>query len=142
MKQIYLFSLLSLLLSCALFSSAASTSDTTPLQQDNAETFQFSSAENQRLALKLGKTLRCPECQNQNLIESNSTVAQNLLLTVYQQVEAGATEKEVVSNMISQYGHMVHYQPPFIAGTAALWLAPLLILFGFGFFIFRHSRQE
>ncbi|SKA70330.1 cytochrome c-type biogenesis protein CcmH [Enterovibrio nigricans] len=98
--------------------------------QNHAETFQFSSKENQSLALKLAKELRCPQCQNQNLIESNSPVAMHLRLKVYQFVEQGANEEQVIKHMTQRFGDMVHYKPPFKPGTAFLWLAPLLILGG------------
>lgn len=96
--------------------------------QQHPETFQFSSPEQQSLALKLAKELRCPQCQNQNLIESNSPVAQDLLLKVYQQVEDGASEQDVIEYMTARFGAMVHYKPPFTAQTALLWGLPGLVV--------------
>lgn len=119
----------------------AEQTDTKLLNQQHVETFRFSSPENQRLALKLAKELRCPQCQNQNLIESNSPVAQDLLLKVYEQVETGASEKQVVEYMTYRFGNMVHYQPPFNSHTALLWLAPLMIVAGFALFIFKKVKR-
>ncbi|MDD1779892.1 cytochrome c-type biogenesis protein CcmH [Enterovibrio sp. ZSDZ35] len=109
--------------------------------QSHAETFQFSSKENQTLALKLARELRCPQCQNQNLIESNSPVAMNLRLKVYQQVELGATENEVIAYMSRRFGDMVHYQPPFNSKTALLWLAPVFIIIFIGGSALRARRK-
>ncbi|KKD58649.1 hypothetical protein RN22_20005 [Grimontia sp. AD028] len=141
MRKGYFF-VLWLLSGFALLSFSAHSSamvETQPRQQ-NAETFQFSSLENQRLALKLGKELRCPQCQNQNLIESNSPVAQDLLLKVYEQVEAGTSEKQIVEYMTYRFGDMVHYQPPFNSHTALLWLGPLFILAALSLVIFRKAK--
>ena len=34
-------------------------------------------------AIELAKSLRCPQCQNQNLVESNSPIAYDLRIEVY-----------------------------------------------------------
>lgn len=41
-------------------------------QISQVELFEFTSPELHEKALRLAKSLRCPQCQNQNLIESNS----------------------------------------------------------------------
>ena len=38
------------------------------------ELFEFDNLAQQQQAISLAKTLRCPQCQNQNLIESNSPI--------------------------------------------------------------------
>ncbi|MFA0233047.1 cytochrome c-type biogenesis protein CcmH, partial [Vibrio sp. 10N.261.45.A7] len=47
------------------------------------ELFEFENPEQQQRAITLAKTLRCPQCQNQNLIESNSPIAKDLRLVVF-----------------------------------------------------------
>lgn len=47
------------------------------------DTYEFKSPENQKRGLSLAHELRCPQCQNQNLIDSNSPVARDLRLEVY-----------------------------------------------------------
>lgn len=37
---------------------------------DLVDTYHFSSPQHQQQALALAKELRCPQCQNQNLLES------------------------------------------------------------------------
>ena len=111
-----------------------------PMQQ-NVETFVFTSKENQRRAINLAKELRCPQCQNQNFIESNSPVAKDLRLIVYQQVEAGLSNDDIINHMKNRYGDLVYYQPPFNQRTAILWLIPALLVMLFVFFIWRKLRR-
>ncbi|MCE9680371.1 heme lyase NrfEFG subunit NrfF [Shewanella sp. AS1] len=107
------------------------------------DTYEFKSVENQKRALDLAHSLRCPQCQNQNLIDSNSPVAQDLRLEVYQMVDAGKGDAEIIEFMTSRYGEFVLYKPRMEAKTLILWLGPIgLLLFGLmiGFFFIRKQR--
>ncbi len=74
--------------------------------------------------------LRCPKCQNTNLAGSDAPIAQDLRATVYRLlVEEQQTDKQIREFLVARYGDFVLYDPPFNAGTAALWLLPLLALF-------------
>ncbi|PHQ73088.1 MAG: heme lyase NrfEFG subunit NrfF [Shewanella sp.] len=107
------------------------------------DTYEFKSAENQKRALELAHSLRCPQCQNQNLIDSNSPVAQDLRLEVYQMVDAGKDYDEVIEFMTSRYGDFVLYKPRMEPKTYILWLGPigfLVIGLLIGFFFVRKQR--
>lgn len=106
-------------------------------RQQHPETFQFSSPQKQTLALKLAKELRCPQCQNQNLIESNSPVASDLRLKVYEKVEQGQQEQQIIDYMTQRFGDMVHYQPPLNSATLLLWGGPIVIFLVFLWAIMR-----
>jgi len=121
-----------LLMSMAFFANA------TPV-----DTYEFKSPENQKRALSLAHSLRCPQCQNQNLVDSNSPVAQDLRLEVYEMVDDGKSDSEIVEFMTSRYGEFVLYKPRMEAKTYALWLGPIgLLLFGglIGFIFIRKQR--
>ena len=47
---------------------------------------------------------------------------------LYQQLEAGATDEEILDYMVARYGEFVRYRPSFSGATAILWLAPVLLL--------------
>ncbi len=47
---------------------------------------------------------------------------------LHQQLEAGASNEEILEFMVARYGEFVRYRPAFNAVTAVLWLAPLLLL--------------
>ncbi len=104
---------------------------------ESVETFSFRSRTEQQRAMELAKTLRCPQCQNQNLIESNSPVAKDLRLKVYQMINAGKTDQEVIDFMTSRFGDFVLYKPKFAPNTYVLWLGPLLLVLLFGFGVYR-----
>ncbi len=107
------------------------------------DTYEFKSVDNQKRALDLAHSLRCPQCQNQNLIDSNSPVAQDLRLEVYQMVDAGKDDSEIIEFMTSRYGEFVLYKPRMETKTAILWLGPIgLLLFGLliGFIFIRKQR--
>ncbi|EKT4489810.1 MULTISPECIES: heme lyase NrfEFG subunit NrfF [Shewanella] len=107
------------------------------------DTFEFSSPDKQKRALSLAHELRCPQCQNQNLIDSNSPVARDLRLEVYKMVEEGKADDEIVQFMTSRYGEFVLYKPRLETKTYVLWLGPVaLLLFGglIGFIFIRKQR--
>ncbi|QSX41092.1 heme lyase NrfEFG subunit NrfF [Shewanella cyperi] len=92
------------------------------------DTYEFKSAENQKRALALAHELRCPQCQNQNLIDSNSPIAKDLRLEVYKMVDAGKDDDQIIEFMTSRYGDFVLYKPRVTAKTYILWLGPVMLL--------------
>lgn len=107
------------------------------------DTYEFKSPDNQKRALSLAHSLRCPQCQNQNLIDSNSPVASDLRLEVFKMVDEGKGDDEIIEFMTSRYGEFVLYKPKMEAKTYVLWLGPIgLLLIGLviGFIFIRKQR--
>jgi formate-dependent nitrite reductase complex subunit NrfG len=92
------------------------------------DTYQFRHPERQARAQDLARALRCPQCQNQNLVESNSPIARDLRLEVYRWVDEGQSDEQVIARMTRRFGDFVRYDPPFKASTALLWGGPALLL--------------
>ncbi|MFM5080306.1 heme lyase NrfEFG subunit NrfF [Aeromonas veronii] len=92
------------------------------------DTYQFRHPELQTRAQEVARALRCPQCQNQNLVESNSPIARDLRLEVYRWVDEGQSDEQVIARMTERFGDFVRYDPPFKASTALLWGGPLLLL--------------
>ncbi|WP_254204285.1 heme lyase NrfEFG subunit NrfF [Aeromonas sp. FDAARGOS 1414] len=92
------------------------------------DTYEFRHPERQTRAQDLARALRCPQCQNQNLVESNSPIARDLRLEVYRWVDEGQSDEQVIARMTERFGDFVRYDPPFKASTALLWGGPLLLL--------------
>ena len=109
---------------------------------ESVELFEFNSPEEQKRSIDLAKQLRCPQCQNQNLVESNSPIAKDLRLEVYQQIKTGKSDKEVVAFMTRRFGDFVLYEPPLNAKTYVLWLLPLLLLIGFGIMAVKSVKKS
>ncbi len=95
-------------------------------QVDTVELFEFESLQQQKQAIELAKTLRCPMCQNQNLIESNSPVAKDLRLRVFELVRDGKTNQQVKDHMVERYGEHVLYRPALSWKNAVLWGLPII----------------
>ena len=109
---------------------------------ESVETFQFRSSAEQRRAIQLSRQLRCPQCQNQNLIESNSPVAKDLRLKVYQMVNAGQSDEVIIEYMTSRFGDFVLYKPRLNPQTYLLWGGPFLLLALFGSIIWVTIRRQ
>jgi cytochrome c-type biogenesis protein CcmH len=105
------------------------------------ELFEFESPEHQRVAVELAKSLRCPQCQNQNLVESNSPIAKDLRLIVFKKINQGESEQQVIDFMTARYGEFVLYNPPKTFKNGLLWGLPLLFLILFAYGSYRMVNQ-
>ncbi|HDM8228227.1 TPA: cytochrome c-type biogenesis protein CcmH [Vibrio campbellii] len=110
--------------------------------QQNVDLFEFHSIEVQQRATSLAKTLRCPQCQNQNLVESNAQAAKDLRLKVYTMANEGNSNQEIKDYLVARYGNIVLYQPPFNYSTALLWIFPLLFLIFFVLYSIRMVKRN
>lgn len=104
------------------------------------ETYEFSDPELEARYHELSQELRCPKCQNQNIADSNAPISEDLRKLLYRQLEAGASDREILDDMVSRYGEFVRYRPSFDAKTAVLWLGPLAFLVLGGLFAFLALR--
>ncbi|WP_105263465.1 MULTISPECIES: heme lyase NrfEFG subunit NrfF [unclassified Escherichia] len=92
------------------------------------DTWQFANLQQQELALNIASQLRCPQCQNQNLLESNAPVAVSMRHQVYKMVAEGKSKAEIVGWMTERYGDFVRYNPPLTSQTLLLWALPVVLL--------------
>ena len=92
------------------------------------EVHEFEQAEQEQQYNRLVAELRCLVCQNQNLADSNAELAQDLRQEVYEMIQNGASDQEIVNFMVARYGDFVLYRPPFKTTTAFLWIGPFIIL--------------
>lgn len=107
------------------------------------EVFEFDSPEQENIFKKLGNELRCPKCQNNNIADSNSSLAQDLRTKVYEMLKQGRSEDEIVDYMIDRYGNFVTYNPPLSASTLILWVGPFLFLaMGFGLLVINSRNPK
>lgn len=117
-----------LILLVALFSSSLISlfiSDTAVAVVEIAE---FASAEEEARYKSLIAELRCPKCQNQNLLDSDAPIAADLRRKTRSLINQGKSDQEVKTYMLERYGDFVLYKPRFTPATAVLWLGPFLLL--------------
>lgn len=72
--------------------------------------------------------LRCLVCQNQTIADSNAELAKDLRQQVYDMLQQGKSQQEVVDFMTQRYGDFVMYRPAFNLKTGLLWLGPIVFL--------------
>ena len=78
--------------------------------------------------LTLTKELRCLVCQNQNLAESNASLAADMRAVIARMLKQGDSDEDIILFMTERYGDFVLYRPPFKWNTAALWGLPFALV--------------
>ena len=104
---------------------------------------QLSDPKQQESYETLTKELRCLVCQNQTIADSNAELASDLRRQVYEMLQQGKSEQEIIRFMTDRYGEFVLYKPAFAGKTSLLWIAPVVFLFMglmMVFFVIRRKR--
>ncbi|HEX5055013.1 MAG TPA: cytochrome c-type biogenesis protein [Gammaproteobacteria bacterium] len=112
--------------------------------QDHA-VLEFSHPEYKERYNNLINQLRCLVCQNQTIADSHAELALDLRKRVYEMIEQGASDRDVIDFMAQRYGDFVLYNPPLKPSTMLLWFAPFIAI-GVGsvallLYIVRRNRQ-
>ena len=76
----------------------------------------------------LTSELRCVQCQNQSLADSDALVARDMRRQVLVLMRQGHSDEQVRQWLVQRYGDFVLYRPRLDGRTAVLWLGPLLLL--------------
>lgn len=105
------------------------------------ETYQFSSPQQEETYQQLTQQLRCPQCQNNNIADSNATISNDMRAKVYELLQQGKNKQEVVDYMVQRYGNFVTYDPPLTLSTLFLWLIPAALLLLGVIVLFRRKPQ-
>lgn len=114
----------------------------TALAQAGVATYQFENPEDRARFDRLSQELRCLVCQNQNLADSNADLATDLRREIYNMIQKGLSDQEIVEFMVARYGDFVLYRPPVKSTTYLLWFGPF-VLFAAGILIMlRLIRQR
>lgn len=98
-------------------------------------------------ARDISQGLRCLVCRNENIDESNATLAKDLRLLVRERLVEGDTNEETVAYIVDRYGEYVLLKPTLTGSNKLLWIAgPLMLIIalgiGFGFVRRRQSEPE
>lgn len=106
---------------CAL-AQAQPAGDPTPLHyRDRTEENRFH---------VLTSELRCVQCQNQSLADSNAQIAHDLRREVLALMQQGRSDGEIKQFLVERYGPFVLYRPQVDPSTWLLWFGPGLLLIG------------
>ena len=75
--------------------------------------------------------VRCVQCQNQTIKDSNVQIASDLRREIRRLIGEGKSDQEVFDFLVQRYGEFVLYRPPFSGFSLLLWLAPgIFVLLG------------
>lgn len=91
--------------------------------------YPMETPEQQERFYELLSELRCPKCQNQNIVDSDAPIAEDMRNEVYRMIQEGAGDDEVVESLVDRFGEFVRYKPSFDRRTALLWLLPAIVVF-------------
>ncbi|KPA52579.1 cystathionine gamma-synthase [Photobacterium leiognathi subsp. mandapamensis] len=106
------------------------------------DVYDFKNAEQEKQFQELTATLRCPKCQNNNIADSNATLAQDMRQKTFELLQEGKSSQQIIDYMIARYGNFVTYNPPMTASTAILWVGPILfIVIGFTVLVYRSRKN-
>lgn len=99
-----------------------------PLQvsADEANVEGFDSLQEEQRYRDLTAELRCPKCQNQNIADSNAPIAKDMRDRVYQMMQDGASNEEIVGDLVGRFGEFVRYKPEVDRRTLLLWATPAI----------------
>lgn len=104
---------------------------------------QFDNPQQEADYQALIQELRCPQCQNNNIADSNATIATDMRHKTLELLKQGKNKQEVVDYMIERYGNFVTYDPPLTPATLLLWALPVaLLLFGFALIFGRKKKNQ
>lgn len=95
-------------------------------------------------AREISAGLRCLVCRNENIDDSNASLARDLRLLVRERLVAGDSDEAAVAFIVDRYGEYVLLSPRTGGANALLWFAgPLMLAAGLamaGLYLRRRSR--
>lgn len=106
------------------------------------DVMQFKDEAQEQQFRQLTEQLRCPKCQNNSIADSNSMIATDLRQKVYELMQEGKSQKEIVDYMVARYGNFVTYDPPLTPLTVLLWVMPVVAIGLSGWIIFARTRRR
>lgn len=86
--------------------------------------------------------VRCVQCQNQTIKDSNVQIASDLRREIRRLLSEGKTDTEVFDFLVARYGEFVLYRPSMSGVSLLLWLAPGAFLLIGGFIAVRVVRKR
>ena len=107
----------------------------------NVDVFPFDNPKQEAEFHRINQVLRCPQCQNNNIADSNAELAHDLRKKVYQMLREGHNREQIIDYMVSRYGDFIVYSPPFGVSTAVLWFGPVIVLISGLVTLYRRSRN-
>lgn len=104
--------------------------------------FEFNNPQQEQQFHEISQQLRCPQCQNNSIADSNAQISVDMRNKVYELLQQGKNKQQIIDYMIERYGNFVSYNPPLNPATIILWSAPIILLLIGSFFLLRRKKDE
>jgi cytochrome c-type biogenesis protein CcmH len=88
----------------------------------------FEDPETQRRYDHLIRELRCLQCRNYSIADSDVSLAADMRRKVRELMAEGKSDQEIKQYMAERFGDYVLYNPPVTPRTWLLWSAPVLFV--------------
>ncbi len=131
----------SLYLLFAVFLTLGVTGHAPPARAAGLEAFDFTGDVDEERFKHLIVELRCLVCQNQSLADSDADLAHDLRREIYELMQQGKSDEEIVDFLVQRYGDFVLYNPPVKPETWILWYGPFALL-GVGLLILAFTVRQ
>ena len=89
---------------------------------------QFDDPAKQEQYLRLTHELRCMQCLNTSIADSQVDLAADLRQEVHDLIAQGKSDDEIRQYMVDRYGEFILFRPLTNARNMWLWLAPVVFL--------------
>lgn len=86
--------------------------------------------------------VRCVQCQNNSIKDSNVALASDLRREIRRLIDEGKTDAEVADFLVARYGEFALYRPRTSGKTLVLWIAPFLLVLLGGFVLIRVLKHR
>jgi cytochrome c-type biogenesis protein CcmH len=106
------------------------------------EAFKFDTKTEEQHFKDLIEELRCLVCQNQSLLDSDAELAHDLRAEVYDMIQAGKSDDEIVDFLVTRYGDFVLYNPPIKPANYLIWFGPFVLLLVATILLLRAVRRQ
>ncbi len=103
---------------------------------------RFDDPELQARYEKLISEVRCLQCQNQSIKDSNVTLAADLRREIARMIDEGQTDEQIAEFLVVRYGEFALYRPRTTGKTLLLWIFPFLLVLLGGFALARVVKHR
>ena len=103
---------------------------------------RFDDPELQARYEQLISEVRCLQCQNQSIKDSNVSLAADLRREIARMIDEGQTDEQLADFLVVRYGEFALYRPRTTGKTLVLWIAPFLLVLVGGFALMRVLKHR
>lgn len=91
---------------------------------------------------KIISEVRCLQCQNQSIKDSNVLLASDIRREIRRMIADGKSNADIADFLVVRYGEFALYRPRTSGKTLILWIAPFLLIFFGGIAMVRIVRHR